>query len=203
MENREQKAEFVGIFLGDGNFYVDKNKHQYQLRVCLDSKEKQFIQYTRKLIEKIFEKKTGIYICNKSEAIIYCYGKEVGKKLIKLGIKSGKKNYGIPNWIKKKKQYMRSCIRGLVDTDGSVYRKSDSKKIPQIFFSSQIPPLINDFRYCMIKLGLKISKICKNRTTPACGLYSKNEVRKYYRTIGFKNIKHKERYLSCLAGKPL
>ncbi len=200
MKNKKT-AEFIGIFLGDGNFYMDKKNSQYQLRICLDSKEKQFIKYVRKLIEDVFKKKTGIYVCKETETIIYCYGKSLGAKLENIGLKAGKKRYGIPKWILRKNSYLVNCIRGLIDTDGCVYRKSNSKNIPQLMFSSQIPKLLDDFRKSMKKLGFRISKICKRRTTPACGLYAKEEVEKYYSTIGFKNSKHKKRYLYCLAGK--
>lgn len=190
MNKNKEIAEFVGIFLGDGNFY--SNGRNEQLRICLNSRETQFSEYVSGIMYNIFKKQPGRYINNKTEIIIYCYGKEVGAKLRKMGLKPGRKSYGIPKWILKNKELMKACVRGLIDTDGSIYRRSNSKNIPQLFFSSQTPEIIQDFRYCMKKLNFRISNICKKRTTPACGLYALEEVKKYAETIGFKNTKHKK-----------
>jgi intein/homing endonuclease len=47
--------------------------------------------------------------------------------LEEIGLKAGNKSKNrtsIPNWILKDKQYSIACIRGLIDTDGSVYPKT-------------------------------------------------------------------------------
>lgn len=35
-DNQDFKGEFCGIFAGDGNYYYDKKKGEYRIRICLN-----------------------------------------------------------------------------------------------------------------------------------------------------------------------
>lgn len=35
---------------------------------------------------------------------------------------------GIPQWIKNDETYIKACLRGLIDTDGSIFRMSKRDK---------------------------------------------------------------------------
>ena len=98
----------------------------------------------------------------------------------------------IPSWIYTNNDYLKACIRGLVDTDGCLYKKYKYPRILQIEFYSAIPTLLSDFRRIMMKLGFKVSKIIqrKNGAAPKCGIYSKRGVQKYCTTVGFKNPRY-------------
>lgn len=93
---------------------------------------------------------------------------------------------------------MESCVRGIVDTDGSVFPKSRNKSMPQIEVSSRIPNLRRDFRNGLIKLGFKPSNWSNGSNSPNCGLYAKDQVIKYYKEVGFSNPKHKKKFINII-----
>jgi len=128
-EKAEKEAEFVGIMLGDGSIgiynYKSENRLriQHQLKVTLDSRNKDYICYVSNLMEevlgiapKIFfkahENAADIRIFNK-EKVLYalnCLGLKISPKL---------NNMKIPkNCLKKKLDLF--VLKGLFDTDGSI-----------------------------------------------------------------------------------
>ena len=68
----------------------------------------------------------------------------------------------IPVWIKEDNKYKISCLRGLIETDGSIY---NDRGYRMMMFTSIIPKLANDFYDIIISLGFKphIYKIDKNK----------------------------------------
>lgn len=95
-------------------------------------------------------------------------------------------------------KYLKACIKGLIDTDGSVFPKSRNKKLPQIEISSAIPNLREDIRNGLIKLGFKPSNWSKGRNVSNCGLYAKDQVLKFYKEVGFSNPKHTKKFINIL-----
>ena len=61
MEKEEKIAEFIGIMLGDGSIGIydckagDKTKKQYQLKVTLDSRNSQYIEYVFNLMKEVLD----------------------------------------------------------------------------------------------------------------------------------------------------
>ncbi|MBI4035707.1 LAGLIDADG family homing endonuclease [Candidatus Daviesbacteria bacterium] len=72
------------------------------------------------------------------------------KYLTSKGLSLGNKvclQVGVPNWILSKEDYIKACIRGLIDTDGSfvLHRYTIKGKIytyPKISFSNRSEPLL-------------------------------------------------------------
>jgi intein/homing endonuclease len=131
------------------------------------------------------------------EYIVLTYSKKIILELEALGIHAGDKTanqVGIPNWILNDNEFLRTCIRGLVDTDGCVYKKF-GWNTPQLEFYSQSKPLLNGVREGLLRLGIKASNITKGkRLVPKVGVYGKDAVLKYVREIGFTNPKYKARF---------
>jgi len=183
-------AEIMGIMLGDGNIY----KKQYAIRVCGNAKEDKIylIEHVKKLFDSVF----GIipreyYLKSQNELILYAYSKFIATNLMHYGLVSGnkkKKGAKIPEWIMNDEKYTSACIRGLFDTDGTVFQQRGNLKIE---LASGIPSLQKTFYESMKRVGFH-----KNWSTPNSsnvsryGLYSKNDVNKFIDEIGFKNIKH-------------
>lgn len=61
-------------------------------------------------------------------------------------------NVSIPNWIKKDKCFSIECLRGLLETDGSLYADRGYKMVG---FVTIIPQLANDVMGIIEKLGFK------------------------------------------------
>lgn len=172
----KELSEFIGIMLGDGN--ICKN----QMVVCFDKRNKKYINYIKNKCKKLF----GIdlkyrYLKNTNAAYLYYNNKELIERLIVFGLKRGNKiknQIGIPEWIKENEAYSKRCIKGLIDTDGSIYTCKREKQT-YISFTNFSQTLLNDFKEQTKKLGYSFAKSSGN---DAC-LYRKNEVVRFIKDI--------------------
>ena len=87
---------------------------------------------------------------------------------------------------------MAACVRGLYDTDGSVYELLPHwPGLFQVYFSNRNSTLLKDVRKALLKLGINISKISLQKgVTPRIYITKKSEIKKFKETIGFKNDRH-------------
>jgi hypothetical protein len=197
-QESEELAEFFGIMLGDGNvtrYEKGKRIRCYVISVAgeLNSEEDYLCNYISPLMERLFREKPKFRKTAYGEILLRLHGLNLIKFLNEKGLKSGNKkanNQTIPEWISKDDNYLRACIRGLIDTDGSVHYIAETNRNIRISFVSHIPALLNDVRQALLKLGLLPSKIISNREIY---LTSKQTVDEYIRTIGFNNSKHLKR----------
>lgn len=125
----ENTAEIVGLSFGDGSLTRrlsgdSKDKLRFQLRGDITEDREHYTNY----IIPLFNKTLGINIksvtCNGKDKSygIASYNQEVCKSLQELGIPIGVKGeLQIPMWITSKDVFTKCFIRGLMDTDGSVY----------------------------------------------------------------------------------
>ncbi|MBR9682208.1 MAG: hypothetical protein GOV02_00890 [Candidatus Aenigmarchaeota archaeon] len=182
-------AEFIGILLGDGNIYIQESTGNYQIRIAFDAiKEIGFLKYVNKLIEKLFD--TTFYTkYHRTVNVMYLCK---GSKEICSGLKIILPKNRIPNWIFQDSKMLSSCIRGLIDTDGSIFRMS--RKDPHLLrigFKNTNQGLLKDFKNGLEILGYHPSKIiCKESVF----LSRQGEIKKYIKDIRFNNPKHIKRY---------
>jgi len=161
------KAYIIGIGLGDGNL-SNPNKRAVRLRVTCDKKYPKLIQKIRKSISIILPKNRVSIVDRKDGCVdISCYSNQWEGIL---GWKAGegskaKQKIGIPEWIKQEKRYEIECLRGLIETDGSIY---NDRKYKMVIFTSSVFRLANDVYSSIIKIGFnprfyKIEKTGKNK----------------------------------------
>lgn len=196
----KELAETFGIILGDGHvseYIRNKKIRVYCVRIAGNSKtDKDYIfNYIPRLFENVFGEK-GSIIEPKFKSVGYftIYGKSLVEFLKSNGLSSGNKimnNVGIPTWIKKNKDFLKFCIRGLIDTDGSIHKISKDNPNLRIEFTSHIPKLLLDVRLGFVKLGYNPSKIINNKHF---FLSRQEEIKKYVNEIGFGNAKNLNRY---------
>jgi len=190
----EELAELVGIILGDGNIWSKTGYHY--VKICGDSeKDKEYLlAYVKPLFEKLFRQKMHFHYHKKCKELFLSKGsRDIVLTLKYFGLKPGNKkknNIEIPKWIFKSNKYLRACIRGLIDTDGSLCPIT-GRDYHYIWFSSNIENLRKSFDLAMKKLGFKTSKwnIRENRT-PDVYIGGKEMIKKYTETINFKNKRH-------------
>ena len=189
-------AEFVGILLGDGG--ITRN----QIVVSLNSiEDADYAKFVTALIKKLFSVPVGIYL-DKHDAVIDLIVSRV--ELVrfcveKLGLKIGnkvKQQVGIPDWIKKNKQYLIACTRGLMDTDGSVFlhRYAVNGKwyvYPKLSFSNRSVPLLKGVFDTLVLLGMK-PRITKDRKDVR--IESQRDIKLYFDLIGTSNVKDLKKY---------
>ena len=204
----EKLAEFVGIVLGDGNiheykgFYNGRVIETNAIRIAGDSnKDKEYLEsYVASLGKELFGLKACFYKQKDANTLYIIFnGKQIIEFMIHIGLKSGNKiksQVTIPEWIWESEECLKACIRGLIDTDGSVYELLPYwPGLFQLTFENRNITLLRDTRKAFLKLGYNISKICGNRTEHGTKIYltRKNDIAKFYKEINFSNPKHKQK----------
>lgn len=116
-------SEFVGIMIGDGSITT------YQSSITLNSEtDKEYALYIEKLIFNLFNISSGRSQRKNADClIINTSSVECSEYLQKIGLPLGNKlrsHIDIPSWIKKEDTFMKACIRGACDTDGSIYEET-------------------------------------------------------------------------------
>lgn len=192
-EESANLAEFYGIMLGDGNSTRLKGYKigTYMIRIVGDlNKDREYLMnYVKPLIERLFKIKVRIGKFKSNAMFVEAHSKKLIDFLESKGFKPGDKirnNLGIPKWIKSTPRFLRSCLRGLYDTDGSVY-KITNQNSHQINFCNYNQRLLSEAREAIKSLGITPSKITKGQEF---NITKKSELTKFLKTIGFSNSKH-------------
>ena len=188
-------AEFVGIMLGDGG--VSK----YQLTVTLHRHDdREYGEFVNALIKNLFHVDTSI-VRNKhalADSIVVSRVKMVEYAVNQLGLSIGNKvrqQVDIPDWIKKESSYSIACIRGLFDTDGSVFThrykvKGKEYRYKKLSFTNFSSPLLLSFYDVLTSVGIH----CRLASDHDIRIDSQKDVARYFKIIGSHNPKHLKRY---------
>jgi DNA-binding Xre family transcriptional regulator len=179
-------AEFYGIMLGDGCLFSNLKG----LSVTGDKilEKDYFKKYLNNLIYNLFGLYPKFYSSSKTRTMrCVLYSKNVVSYLSEIGFPVGfKKNLKIPSFIKKNKENLLCCLRGLMDTDGSLSAHPHSRIMIHLSITSET--LRNDVSSILTNLKIKPSIFNKGIM-----LYSKNAIR-FCETIGFSNLKNNTKY---------
>lgn len=187
----EDLAEFIGILLGDGDLT------QYQVTVTLNTDaDKDYIPYVFSLIRKVFPQLTPTINDRKTECCTKIrFSSRIAVDFFKdMGVRSGKPL--VPKWIYGKQTYLLACLRGLIDTEGSIgfkiYQSNTTQNVyRQLIFTNRNPVLLTFATDVLNLLGFHCtqSKI-KN-------IYISNDfdIDRYRSIIGFHNPKLEQRSL--------
>lgn len=189
-------AEMVGILLGDGGI------SKYQVVVTLNAvTDKEFIVYVAKLFKKLFGVAASIHqvrgtlamniVVSRTNLVKFC--------VEKLGLKIGNKvrqQVDIPDWIKGNKKFEIACVRGLVDTDGSIFThryKSNGKyySYKKFDYTSVSRPLLRSAYEILKSNGLHP----RPYRGKSLRIDSIADMKKYFEIFGTSNPKHLKRYL--------
>lgn len=187
-------AEFTGILLGDGGI------SNYQVTVTLHRiDDKMYGQFFRSLVKKLFNIPVGIYEDKRSLATNYVLSRKelVGFCEERLGLVVGNKiihQVDVPDWIMQQPKYYTACIRGLIDTDGSVYthRYCVSGKnyiYKKIDFTSRSKSL-----RCSLARMLRALDIVANIRGDHVAIDDQKAVKRFFAIVGSHNPKHLKRY---------
>ena len=188
-------AEFIGIMLGDGGM------SKYQATITLHHiDDLAFSKHVVSLIQQLFNITPRVYHYPKSSVNDITISRiGIVRYLHELGLAVGSKvaqQVDMPSWVKKDSRYAIACLRGLVDTDGSVFTHNYSVKgkrysYKKLIFTSRSQPLQLSVAKLLINFGInaRISgfDVCVD---------SRESMRKYFDLIGSHNPKHLKRYTS-------
>jgi len=178
----ERLAEFVGAHLGDGTM------SKYRIKMTGDVRyDFHYFIYLKSLVEGLFgiagrmekdKRSNALYLIFDSKQICFFLNKEYnicyGNKI--------KNGVGIPKAILERKDLCIACLRGLVDTDGSVSRRG--KQFCVQFFAKNERLL----KQAGI-IGNRL-KIFTNASGNEVGTNRWENVLRYFKIVGSSNLKH-------------
>lgn len=193
-EKSAQLAEFVGILMGDGGISAR------QVTVTLHSEtDREFALYYSNLCFMLFGLRPSSSKVRKWKAVnLRISSTYLVEFCQQLGLLVGHKirqGLDIPSWIKENEHYSRACLRGLVDTDGSVFthRYQVGGKLycyKKLDFCTMSKPLLESAYGIFVANGMRpyIAQDKKLR------LESRHDMERYFKVIGSSNNKHLKRY---------
>lgn len=193
----EKLAEFIGAYLGDGTLT------RYFIRISGDRRyDPSYFNYLAGLVYDLFKVRPKIvmdkrvintfYLIISSRRLCSFLSKEYG---LKYGDKIRNKTV-IPSQITSNEKLAIACLRGLIDTDGSVSRRGNQFCV---MFRSHNPPLLRQVSILGRRLRV-FTYLSKTET----GTNSRDNVLKYFELIGSSNLKHIVRFNSYnLEGRAL
>ena len=118
--NKSAFAYIIGVALGDGNL-SNPNGRAVRLRITCDLKYPNIALEIQEKLHTVAPN-NKISISQKKGCIdISCYSNEWEKSLgWKVGSKL-KQDISVPTWVQENPDYSKACLKGLLQTDGSIY----------------------------------------------------------------------------------
>lgn len=198
-EKSSRLAEFVGVMLGDGNIfsktYPDTTVNCIRIAGNLKNEKSYLLYFIRPMLNSLFEVNPSVYTNSKNnEILLAVHGKELIRFTKEIGLSPGDKienQATIPAWVFEEENFLKACIRGLIDTDGTIYSlKPHYPNLLQISFKNNNRQLLRDFRKAFQKLGYHPSRISSRNVY----LSRQEEIKRYMDEINFNNPKNRNRY---------
>lgn len=119
--NKKLQSYIIGVALGDGNL-SNPNGRAIRLRITCDKKYPLLIKHITNCLLSLLPKNKIAIVDRKNCIDISSYSNNWQKLLWRWDRGSkDKQNVAVPNWIKKDKNFTKECLRGLLQTDGSIY----------------------------------------------------------------------------------
>ncbi len=150
--DKKLRAYIIGIALGDGNL-SNPNGRAVRLRITCDKKYPLLIEHIRSCLASLLPK-NKIGIVNRKTCVdISAYSNHWETLLWECGGgPKDKQNVSVPQWIRKNKTYAKESLRGLLQTDGSLYQ---DRNYTMVNFVNTTPALSNDVFTMMQNLGYR------------------------------------------------
>ena len=163
--DKELQAYIIGLALGDGN--LSKIRETTRLRISCDTKYPLLLAKIYNSLQLLLpDNKVNIVKKQPGCSDVYIYSNLL-ESLLGWKAKGGPKfiqKVSVPSWIKENNNYKINCLRGLIETDGSIY---NDRGYTMMIFKSIIPNLSKDFYNMIVDLGFKphVYKIKPKKTT--------------------------------------
>lgn len=187
-------AEFVGILLGDGSV------SRYQVSVYLNEREeREFAAYVRSLVQRLFGV-TAIFVKNARHCLaVVASSRNLVEFLQTIGLELGDKisnSADVPSWIFERTDYQAACLRGLVDTDGTIFWHSHvvchrRYRNLGLAFTSYSPLLLRSTYRLLVSLGFRA------KIYPRDGhvfLFRRDDVKRYMMEVGTRNLHRRRQF---------
>jgi DNA-binding transcriptional regulator WhiA len=183
LKNKKVLAYIIGVAIGDGNL-SNPNGRAVRLRITCDKKYPKLIEHIKSSLRIIFPQNKVSEVARKDSCIdISCYSNKL-EDLLRWKVGSGpkeKQNISLPQWILNNKTYSIESVRGLIQTDGSIYK---DRGYLMVNFTTIIERLALDYFHVLQTLGYnpQIRKVVHNNQTKYIVRLSK-DVEKFIKEI--------------------
>jgi intein/homing endonuclease len=153
------------------------------------------------MIHRLFGLKPSLrYIPKSSVNSIVVSRTNLVKYLHSLGLPIGnkiKQGLDIPDWIKRNQKFSLACIRGLVDTDGSIFTHSykvNGKKYQykKLCFTTASEPLLHSVYETLRGRGFVVRLVKRGKREVR--IDGVEYMKRYLELVGSHNPKHLKRY---------
>ncbi len=206
----DKQFELMGMHVGDGCISINNRYSEYAL--LGDIREER--EYYESYIIPLFNDAVMMPILNRKVSGkgyptmgvfgFIVFNSKICKYFMDLGLKPGPKtNIKLPRLVTKAKpELQKAFLRGLFDTDGSIYfeknysAKSDKHIRPKIKLGTTSKTLKEQLKQMLANLGIKVidkkpykGKRDKNMKYELV-IYRKTDIEKWIKEIGFSNSKH-------------
>ena len=151
--DKKLHAYMVGLALGDGNL-SNPNGRAVRLRITCDKKYEELYRHIAVCLGEFLPDNKVFIVDNPGCVDVSCYSNKL-EDLLGWKAKGGSKyNQGvkIPDWILVNKEFSRECLKGLVQTDGSIYK---DRGYLMVNITSAIEPLALSIVTAIQNLGYK------------------------------------------------
>ncbi len=216
MDLTEELAEVTGTLIGDGclsKYFANFDK-RWRYEIAFTGSNDEY-NYYRDFVQPVFEKYFGakgrLFIRKDNSTRFHVLGKGAFDFFAELGIPIGEKSHSvfIPEKIMANPKLLVPCLRGIWDTDGSIYRRypNQCKNHPRHYVNLKTMSLgmtskvvVENVKECLAKLSINSSNIIQdNRGTYRLFISSQAEISKYIEKVGFRNLHHLKRLSSLSA----
>ena len=204
-------AEFYGAMIGDGCLSKYFSNYDKKEKFCvLLTGHTHDEPYYRKTIRPIFQKEFGINGCirfKKKDNVVRfeTISKRIFLFFVNLGFPVGLKgNLSIPNQIMEDETLALCCVRGIFDTDGSVYNRyskkyaNHSKKYnyKNIEIKMIARTTIEQIKIILENHNIKTSKIRIHKNSYVLNIHNQDSIKQFFEEVKPSNKYHTERYLN-------
>lgn len=151
-EDKTLQSYIIGVAIGDGNL-SNPNGRAVRLRITCDKKYPLLITKIVDSLQSLFPQNKVSIVDRKENCVdVSVYSNHLEKLLGWQADKGSKfaQKVSVPEWVKQRQSYKISCLKGLTETDGSIYLDRGYKTV---LFSTIIPELAGDVFKMMESLG--------------------------------------------------
>jgi len=210
----ENLAEVVGAFIGDGCLSTYNEGARRRTVVLFTGSWKNDERYYRERIAPVIRETFGghrkIYHRKDDNSIRYVLcDRRIIDFFVKLGMPVGLKGnrLSIPEEILEDEKLTRACIRGIFNTDGSVYRRYSKKYASHarayrnyavIQFKMESRSVIRCLKSRLEGCGIRVNRITKVLNCSVIRVTDQKSVHRFANEIGFTHPYHKKRYCEIL-----
>jgi len=148
------RAYVIGVALGDGNL-TNPNGRATRLRITCDPKYPRLVEKFKAALQALLpENRVGLIQRPDGCIDVSCFSNHLE---VLLGWRAGRgskirQRARVPDWIVADSAFSVECLRGLIETDGSVYF---DRGYPMVMFATASPELAEDFVRMVARVGFQ------------------------------------------------